>query len=183
MGTDQSACQSQCTNGLCMQKGTAGDLACFACVKCPDGTQSSQDACQSQCDGECLVVGSEGNLSCFQCQESCADFCASKGYIEGEPDFSNYILSVISGVTCASSYEVRFRTGIQRGSCLCYSRENPDVIIDRTVPVCRGTPCGDVACGQSASCPGGPNETITVSCTWGGWQKTGKNEFVPRIGQ
>jgi hypothetical protein len=50
------------------------------------------------------------------------------------------------------------------------------------VPVCKGTPCGDVTCNGSATCQQG-DSTITVRCNWGGWKNIGENQFQPVLGQ
>jgi hypothetical protein len=66
------------------------------------------------------------------------------------------------------------------GSCTCSTQ--PVVQVDSTPPVCKGTPCGDVVCGGSASCQQG-EATVTVNCNWGGWQNVGENQFKPIVGQ
>ncbi|OGJ58928.1 hypothetical protein A2881_05360 [Candidatus Peribacteria bacterium RIFCSPHIGHO2_01_FULL_55_13] len=71
-------------------------------------------------------------------------------------------------------------SGYTIGSCTC--SQQPTVTIDQTKPVCKGSVCGDVACGESTSCTEG-DTTYTVSCNWGGWKNIGENKFQPVIGQ
>ncbi len=68
------------------------------------------------------------------------------------------------------------------GDCQCYPLQPPVVTFDRTKPVCEGTVCGDVTCGESVSCATGENQTTTVACNWGGWKKQDQYKYVPIMG-
>jgi len=177
--SDQSDCSAQCDNGTCTAVETSG-APCWSCIKCPDGTDSNQSSCSSGCDGTCEVVASEGQLQCWQCKEqvNCEDVCAENDYNMGDTDYSSYILGILNGYSCVSGANISIATATI-GECFC--SRNPEVSVDQTPPICKGTPCGDVACGQSASCTEG-DTTYTVTCNWGGWEKIGENQFRPVVG-
>jgi hypothetical protein len=103
----------------------------------------------------------------------CADF-AQVG-----TNWNSYIQGQLNQYTCVSGASVEVES-TTIGSCTCSNQ--PVVQVDTTVPVCKGTPCGDVQCGGSATCQAGEN-TVTVRCNWGGWRNIGENQFQPVLGQ
>lgn len=172
---EKSDCESQCpSNGTCI-----GEDGCYSClvVNCPDGT--FKDECPSSCSNGCSVVGQQHGVSCFQCKQDCSTVCAENGYGPENTDHSNAILSELNGYSCVSGANISIQTATI-GECNCVGEYS--LAVDTKPPVCAGTPCGDIECGGSASCPGGPNETITVNCNWGGWEKIQKHQFRPVIG-
>ena len=178
-----SNCLGQCdSNGACVQQASLQDgTACYSCVNCPSGTFSSQSACQAG-GGTCTVVGSQGELQCWKKQASCEDVCTQAGYSATAIDFTAQVESQLNSVTCVSSYSMNLQQ-ITTGECTCHPVEAPVVTFDTTPPVCKGTACGDITCGNSASCPGSePNTTITVTCNWGGWQKQSQYQYAPKLG-
>lgn len=174
--SDQNACDVQCGSqgGVCLNED-----GCYSCVvvNCPDGTHKNE--CPDSCSDGCDVVGSQHGVSCYQCKQSCTQVCEENGYGPENTDHSNAILGELNAYSCVSGANISIQTATI-GSCNCVGLYT--LSVDETVPVCSGTPCGDVACGESASCPGGPNETITVNCNWGGWEKIQKHQFKPVIG-
>ncbi len=66
------------------------------------------------------------------------------------------------------------------GDCSCYATSAPAITFNTTPPVCSGTVCGDVTCGESTSCPVDEG-TATVSCNWSGWQKEDQYKYVPLL--
>ncbi|MBM3231081.1 hypothetical protein FJZ28_02015 [Candidatus Peregrinibacteria bacterium] len=175
--TDRASCESQCSaqGGTCVQ-----DSGCYGCVvvNCPEGTY--KNSCPSSCVNGCDTVGSQDGVSCYQCKQSCEDVCVRNGYDPPGTDYTNQVLSTLNGYTCVSGASVSITTGTI-GSCTC--TKSPNVSVNQTPPVCTGTTCGDVACGQSATCSPEPNTTVTVRCNWGGWKDLGNLRFQPVIGQ
>ncbi|MBI4146383.1 hypothetical protein HY489_03530 [Candidatus Woesearchaeota archaeon] len=107
---------------------------------------------------------------------SCPEGTSTQG-----PD-PNLILEELQRYRCVSGASIKVG-GSRQGNCPpCYGR--PQISVNPTPPVCRGTPCGDVACDGSAqcACPDKPNCVLTVRCTWGGWKYAGQNQFVPVVG-
>jgi hypothetical protein len=166
---------------MCPEDGSCTPISgeCYRCdvLTCPNGTTKNE--CPSSCPNGCDVAAQQGDTTCYKCKQSCEDVCAGQGYAQVGIDWSNYIQSYISEYTCVSGASI----GIQQatiGSCVCSNQ--PSITMNTTVPICKGTPCGDVTCGSSTSCPveGG---TVTVNCNWSGWQKVDVNQFKPVIGQ
>ncbi|MBT4119518.1 MAG: hypothetical protein HOG89_02985 [Candidatus Peribacter sp.] len=171
----QSDCESQCpSDGICI-----GEDGCYSCVvvNCPSGT--TRDECPSSCSNGCDVAGEQHGVKCYQCKQDCETACSSNGYGPESTDHSDAILSELNGYSCVSGASISIQTATI-GECNCIGEYS--LSVDTTPPVCAGTPCGDVECGGSASCPGGPNETITVNCNWGGWEKLQKHQFRPVVG-
>lgn len=172
---NQSTCQSQCSaqGGNCVLEN-----GCYSCVvlNCPSGTYKND--CPSSCPNGCDVAAQQEGVTCYRCKQSCEDFCAGVG-LQVEQDYTSYILGELNKYSCVSGANISVRTA-SNGSCKCLSQ--PQITIDTTPPVCRGTPCGDVACGQQASCSGGENTTITVTCNWGGWRQLDEFRFQPVVG-
>jgi septal ring factor EnvC (AmiA/AmiB activator) len=172
---DKSSCESQCpSNGTCI-----GEDGCFSClvVNCPDGT--FKDECPSSCGNGCTVVGEQHGVSCYQCTQDCGTVCSENGYGPENTDHSDSILSELNGYSCVSGANISIQTATI-GECNCVGEYS--LSVDTTPPECTGTPCGDVQCGGSLSCVGGPGETITVNCNWGGWEKIQKHQFRPVVG-
>lgn len=171
----KSTCDSQCSSqgGVCIEED-----GCYSCVvvNCPDGTYKNE--CPSNCSNGCEVVGSQHGVSCYQCTQSCEDVCAQNGYGGPGTDHSDAILSELNGYSCVSGANISIQTATI-GSCSCIGEYS--LSVDQTPPVCSGTPCGDVQCGSSASCADGDTQ-ITVNCNWGGWEKIGKEQFRPKLG-
>ncbi|PIQ76001.1 hypothetical protein COU78_03505 [Candidatus Peregrinibacteria bacterium CG10_big_fil_rev_8_21_14_0_10_49_24] len=118
-------------------------------------------------------------MICYQCKQSCEDFCASVG-LQPAQDYGSYILGELNKYSCVSGAGISVQSA-SRGDCKCLSV--PEINVDTTKPICKATSCGDVPCGQSASCPGGENTTITVTCNWGGWEQIDEFKFRPVLGQ
>ena len=168
-------CEEFCghENGTCVQED-----GCWSCTvaQCPAGTYTN--TCPSSCTSGCDVVGQDGATQCLKCKQSCAEVCAGMDAQVGT-NWNAYISSQLNQYVCVSGATVEIET-TTAGSCTCSTQ--PTVQIDSTPPVCKGTPCGDVVCGGSASCQQGES-TVTVNCNWGGWQNVGENQFKPIIGQ
>lgn len=176
--SDRSSCESQCAGqgGVCLDENEDG---CFECtvVNCPSGT--FKDECPSSCADGCDTAAEQHGVSCFTCKQSCEEFCGSVG-LEVAQDYSSYILGQLNGHSCVSGAGISVQSA-SRGDCNCLSV--PEINVDTTVPICAGTSCGDVACGQSATCSGGENTTITVTCNWRGWEQVDEFQFRPVLGQ
>jgi len=173
--TNESDCSSQCpSDGLCIEED-----GCFSCVvvNCPSGT--TKGACPESCSNGCEIAGEQHGVQCYQCKQDCETACSSNGYGPENTDHSDAILSELNGYNCVSGASISIQTATI-GECNCVG--DYSLTVDTTPPVCAGTPCGDIECGGSASCPGGPNETITVNCNWGGWEKIQKHQFRPVVG-
>ena len=156
---------------------------CFACaakeviVNCPDGT--FKDECPASCSNGCAIAGQDHGVTCYTCKQSCEEVCSENGFQKVGSDWSDHIQNYIEGFTCVSSAQSLIST-TTIGDCRCSNP--PETTVDETVPICQ-TSCGDVACGQSASCPGSePNSVITAYCNWGGWRKVDVNQFQPIVG-
>jgi len=156
------------------------DFGCYECsvINCPNGTYKNE--CPSSCSGGCDVAAEQHGVTCYRCKQSCEDLCAGQNYLRVGKDWSDHIQGILNGYTCVSGANISLQTATV-GDCTCSNE--PSVSVDQTVPVCRDTPCGDVACGQSTSCSVGENTTATVSCNWGGWKKIDMNKFQPILGQ
>lgn len=174
---DKSQCESQCSakGGTCTE--TNG---CYSCVilNCPDGTYKNE--CPSSCSAGCDTVGEQSGVKCYQCKQDCKDVCTRNGFDPAGTDYTAEVLSTLNGYTCVSGASVSVTTATI-GSCSCTA--SPKVTVDQTAPVCAGTTCGDVACGQTATCSPSPDTTATVRCNWGGWRDLGNLRFQPIIGQ
>jgi uncharacterized coiled-coil DUF342 family protein len=174
--SDGGTCESQCSaqGGTCVEEN-----GCYSCVvfNCPSGTTKNE--CPSNCSSGCNVVGEQGDVKCYQCKQSCEDICSGLG-LDVAQDYTSYILGELNGHTCVSGAGISVQQA-SSGDCDCLSV--PQITVDTTPPICAGTPCGDVACGQQASCSGGENTTITVTCNWGGWKQIDEFRFQPVVGQ
>ena len=174
--SDSSTCESQCSSqgGTCVEEN-----GCYSCVviNCPSGTYKNE--CPSSCANGCDVVGEQSGVKCYQCKQSCEDVCSGLG-LDIAQDYTSYILGELNGYTCVSGANISVQQA-SSGDCECLSV--PSITVDTTPPVCAGTPCGDVACGSQASCSGGENTTITVTCSWGGWEQIDEFRFRPVVGQ
>jgi hypothetical protein len=172
---DQSACEEVCgqAGGVCEKDGNG----CYGCTvyECPSGTE---DSCPSDCANGCDEVG-DGGKSCYVCKKSCEEVCADEGYARVGSDWTSYILEYVSPHTCVSGATAQIQIG-SIGSCTCSNQ--PSITINQTVPVCKGTTCGDVLCGQSTTCQQGET-TVTVSCKFKGWNAAGENKVQAVIGQ
>ena len=174
---DKASCESACGSqgGVCIDDNEDG---CFEClvVNCPSGT--FKDECPSNCSDGCDVVGSQHGVSCYQCKQSCEDVCSSNGYGGPNTDHSSAILSELNGYSCVSGANISIQTATING-CSCIGDYSLNV--NNTPPVCQGTPCGDVTCGESATCQD-DDTTVTVNCNWGGWEQLDKHQFRPVVG-
>lgn len=112
---------------------------------------------------------------------SCPEVCAKKGMVSTKPDYGSMIYDQIKNVRCVMSAQTSSIRILSSGSCTCYPPEAPTVSFGEKA-VCRGTPCGDVACDSSAECSCGENCIYRVSCSWGGWKRIGDMAFQPVIG-
>ncbi len=112
---------------------------------------------------------------------TCEDQCSQAGYLSVKPDFTNYIESRLNSVSCVSGYQIQ-TSQITIGNCLCYSNTSPTITFNQTVPICKNTICGDVACGDSKTCSTGQTQTTTTTCNWRGWKKTGNQQYQPEVG-
>ena len=171
---DKSTCDAQC-DGTC----SADNNGCYSCtvLQCPGGT--TQNTCPSSCTNGCDIATQEGDTVCYRCKQSCEEVCTAQGYARVGIDWSDYLQSYLAEYSCVSGASI----GISQatiGSCTCSNA--PSVNIDTTPSVCRGTPCGDVQCGTSVSCPV-EDGTLTATCTWNGWKKIDVNQFQPVMGQ
>jgi len=112
----------------------------------------------------------------------CNQLCAQQGaFSTQQQDWSQHILSFLQGYRCVSG--ARITHSVLRGAgCVCYSTQPPQISVDQTPPVCRGTPCGDVPCDGSAQCSCGPDCTMTVNCRWQGWRLQSPQVAVPIFG-
>lgn len=174
--SDKDECEDFCDHegGVCEKDSTG----CYSCkvYACPSGTT---DTCPTNCANGCDKVSEQGNKSCYVCKQSCEELCAKNGFTRVGTDWTAYMQEYLTAYTCVSGASAALPTGTI-GSCSCSNQ--PQITVDQTVPVCKGTSCGDVACGQSATCQEG-NTTVTVSCVWKGWQPFGVNQLRPVIGQ
>ncbi|PIR48636.1 hypothetical protein COU80_02920 [Candidatus Peregrinibacteria bacterium CG10_big_fil_rev_8_21_14_0_10_55_24] len=174
---DRDLCEDQCpADGVCKEEN-----GCYSCVvvHCPGGTFRSEGDCQAQCDGSCTVAAEQDGVQCWRCQKDCEDLCEEHGYNPGDTDYTQQILAELNQWQCVSGAGISIETATFNGDCHC--SKDPKVTVDQTKPVCKGTPCGDVQCGESASCTEG-NTTYTVNCNWGGWEKVAPNQFRPVFG-
>jgi hypothetical protein len=181
-GTSDSleACNLECGNGSCYVQETAGASECYACQSC-GSDYFDYDTCLGSCAGTCEVNPAtvQGDFFCYQCvlPVVCADVCASYGYFEGT-DHTAYVQSYLEEYSCVSGASISLSTATIN-ECSCSLQ--PTIVIDQTVPVCEGSPCGDVLCGETSGCTIGET-TYTVSCNWGGWLNVDENLFVPIVG-
>ncbi len=174
--SDIGTCESQCgpQGGTC-----SAQNGCYSCtvVSCPSGTYKNE--CPGSCSNGCDIAAQQSGVTCYKCKQDCETVCAQNNYGGPNTDHSNAILAELQGYSCVSGASVSIQTATI-GSCSCVG--NYSITVNQIPPVCKGTACGDVVCGGSASCPGGPNETITVRCNWGGWEKIQKHQFRPILG-
>lgn len=172
--SDKAECEQVCGHegGTC-----AVSNGCYSCevAQCPAGTYTN--TCPSSCISGCDVVGQDGSTQCLQCKKSCTEVCA--GYGQVGTNWNTYIQTQLNQYTCVSAATVATES-TTIGSCSCSNQ--PEVQVDATVPVCKGTPCGDVTCGGSSTCQQGES-TVTIHCNWGGWKNVGENKFQPVFGQ
>jgi hypothetical protein len=175
---DRSSCESQCDGGTC----SANDAGCYSCtvVNCPSGTTKNE--CPSSCANGCDVVAEEGSTKCYRCKQSCDTVCSAGGFDQEGIDWSDYIQNELNQHRCVQGASITVSSTTTSG-CKCSSVSGVSINVDTTPVVCTGTPCGDVPCDGSVSCPGSePGSTLTVSCNWGGWKKIDVNKFIPQVG-
>jgi hypothetical protein len=194
-GTDfegsRAACQESC-EGLCNVLDNAG--RCWECVteygrqppeETCDAPYQESAACSAQCDGQCEQAYVRGDdVGCYRCEEeveekSCEDVCSENGFDRVGTNWTDYVGTYLNEFVCVSGASASLSTATI-GNCVC--SKTPSINVNQTPPVCAGTACGDVACGQSATCQQGDTQ-YTVNCNWGGWQNVGENQFQPKIGQ
>lgn len=172
--SDKAECDKQCENGLCFADETQKDRNCYSCVLCPDETYSTEPKCARECVRSCEVTAAEGELSCWGCPDACEKRCADQGFRLQE-DYSDFIAAKLLPKECVSGVSLTIARATI-GSCSC--TKEPEIVTNDTLPVCSGTPCGDVACGETVTCY---SNTLEVSCVWLGWQKEAMNQFRPGI--
>lgn len=174
---DIGACEDVCgpKGGTCKEESNG----CFRCLvaQCPSGTYTNE--CPSDCSSGCDLVGQDGSTKCYKCAQSCAEICAKHDYAQVGTNWNAYIQSQLNPHTCVSGATVSTESATV-GSCSCSNQ--PTVTIDQSPLVCRGTACGDIVCGSSASCLQG-DATVTINCKWGGWENIGENRFQPVLSQ
>ncbi|HRH93998.1 MAG TPA: hypothetical protein PKV72_05720, partial [Candidatus Peribacteria bacterium] len=147
--SDKAECDQVCGHegGTC-----AVSNGCYSCevAQCPAGTFTN--TCPSSCTSGCDVVGQDDSTQCLQCKKSCTEVCA--GYGQVGTNWNTYIQAQLNQYTCVSAATVATES-TTIGSCSCSNQ--PEVQVDATVPVCKGTPCGDVTCGGSSTRQQGEN--------------------------
>ncbi|MBI1969575.1 hypothetical protein HYS48_02680 [Candidatus Woesearchaeota archaeon] len=181
---DLKNCEKQCP-GKCQEYEQIGEKICYQCLQyqCPQGTVSDQAACQKQCTtGDCVVAAEKEGFQCWACKTNCEKYCTSKGYTTRQPDYTSYIESQLNQKSCVKSAHIQFPNYLKAGDCTCYSQEMPTITFDETRPICTGTVCGDVPCGESRECNIDENTVAEVSCNWNGWKRVGEYQYVPQVG-
>lgn len=186
-------------------------LTCYGCIPedCPPPTLRLAN-CQIQCSGQCIPKLQVGSAACYACEPSdetdrtpktppiveqpsgetttptrgqtsvdCNQYCADQGMSPNLPDYSSYLRNYLQPYTCVNGARISIRSKSYL-NCKCYPNQ-PEVSIDSTPLICKGTPCGDVACGQSSQCSCGERCTRTVHCDWGGWN-IGSQSATPIAG-
>lgn len=175
MTPDGDACDDACAEagGSCERDGD-----CYRCVvhRCPENSFAS---CPSSCTNGCNIAAQNDAITCYRCAQTCEEICASRDYARAGSDWSDWLSSALKEYSCVSGATFSIDTATF-GSCTCSNP--PSFSVNTAVPVCSGTTCGDVACGQSATCSEG-DATVTVRCAWQGWKNTGVNQFQPAFGE
>ena len=145
-------------------------------IQCPLGAEPiTTEGIQCKCKDPTKVLTEKGCLSC-------EELCQQKGMTTQQQDWSNHILSILNKPENSCKQKVNIKTKRTKiGNCNCYSKTPPEINIDSSLLVCKNTPCGNVACGETKSCEQG-RTTITVSCKWGGWQMLRPGVFAPKAG-
>ncbi|HLD04307.1 MAG TPA: hypothetical protein VJG90_01170 [Candidatus Nanoarchaeia archaeon] len=168
------ACKQSC-DGTCMPLKERND--CAQCVRtetspvpppCPEGTSAGTNCLQS-CNGYCAAHPERKD--CARCM-SCSEWCSWKGYSATSIDYSAQIAAELNSLRCVSGIRIQHAAGIRSERCTCYSTEKPQISVDSTPPICE-TPCGPVKCDSSTTCSCGEGCTMTASCGWGGWKRSG----------
>src|SRR3989344_4731435 len=172
-------CQITCGRGYqCVPRLAVGGQACYSCDPFSDTPQEKID---TQLDSEKLTQ-EDTTVETSGAREQavdCNSYCAKQSMSPSLPDYSSYLRSYLTPYSCVSSARIGIRT-TSYANCKC-SPNQPEVTLDRTPPICKGTPCGDVPCGQSKDCSCGERCTTHVSCDWGGWQ-IGAQSATPIVG-
>lgn len=121
-------------------------------------------------------IGVQGGETGGETQD-CNSVCGEQGMYVGT-DHTEYIRQVLDTYTCVSGANASIEVATF-GDCTCSRR--PNVAVDETVPVCTGSPCGDVQCGETVECE--VEDTVyTTTCNWRGWENIGENQFRPQVG-
>lgn len=178
---DRAGCSEGCSNGVCLQTATAGDTECVQCFQCPPDMFTDQATCEAGNNQGCEVGGTSGSLQCWKPRASCEEACAAHDFSAIQQDFTAEVESILNSVSCVSSYQMQIQQA-RVGNCDCFPNIPPQITFDHTPPICKDTVCGDVPCNGEASCQTGPNETTTVRCNWGGWQKEALYQYRPILG-
>ncbi|MDP3966513.1 MAG: hypothetical protein Q8Q04_03205, partial [archaeon] len=104
----------------------------------------------------------------------CHKVCTSKGWTTQKQDkekYKDYIFSEAKKYECVSGIEVKYPGSYKMGPCTCYDHEmKPEIIINKKIPVCKDTFCGDVLCGESKNCEL-PGAIAQATCQWMGWKE------------
>ena len=126
------------------------------------------------------VPGIRDQIALPQTTVDCETVCAKKG-MSTQKAPSSGILAELQQYRCVSGASIKMKRATI-GSCTCYSK--PSISINKKKPICKNTPCGDVQCDGQAKCPcpDKPNCTLTVKCTWGGWEEIKAYQYAPIIG-
>ena len=182
-GTTKNSCPEGCD--LCQKYSTLPDgTNCMQCktVTC-SGSWKTEAECRQNCPSyysSCKVVASQGEVQCWDCSGMvCESYCQSEGLVVSQAGaYSDYIVNYLNqNGYCKERATIHYST-VGKDSCTCARQPTIDISGEA---VCRGTVCGDVACGGSASCETAQG-TTTVSCSWGGWKWEGANTYRPQIG-
>ena len=171
-----------------MPRMQVGNAACYTCERYIETPSTERVVTQPNWRGPApqddtsttgVTTGGDQERVTTPQPVDCNQYCSGQGMAASQPDYSSYIRSYLESYSCVSGARISIKTR-SYGNCKCYPSQ-PDISVDTTPPVCRGTPCGDVACGQSAQCSCGENCVRTVHCDWGGWQ-IGPASAVPIVG-
>ena len=179
-------CMLTCSRGgQCMPRLQVGSAACYSCDPVTETpptervvTQPNWDKYHPEDQVVTQPMGDQERVTTPR-PVDCNKYCQEQGMQLGPADYSAYIRSYLQSYSCVSGARISIRTRSYQ-NCQCYPQQ-PEITVDTTTPICKGTPCGDVACGQSTQCSCGERCTRTVSCDWGGW-KIGATSAVPIVG-
>ncbi|MBW3023265.1 hypothetical protein KY308_04120 [Candidatus Woesearchaeota archaeon] len=159
---------------------------CIECVKysCPANTWKTEEECLRKCPQQyesCKIAIEQGEAVCWGCSElDCESWCASQGlpvYTAGA--WSDYIVEYLNKNGYCKSEASIVTNKLAQDGCICAMK--PEISIGQQEVVCAKTPCGDVPCGETASCVIDRIQ-LTVSCSWNGWQWQGGDTYTAIFG-
>ncbi len=166
---------------ILLPNGGCGFPVCTNNCKCPEGRP-----CDTTGQDRTIGVIPGGQTQPTPTPKSCEELCKERGLTTQQQDFGQFILSQLQQYRCVSGASIRMKGTLTLSGegfqCKCYSKDNPEVIVNQEKPIC-DTPCGRVPCDGSAQCPcpGKENCILTATCTWGGW-KMQNGRPVPVLG-